>query len=189
ALLDINNSFTNSVPDFIFTFDQTPPELVRKPQDSDPFILTILAPEHAWKFHFQNALGFPVRGVSPLQGYKRVKALLFTSHFLALECLFLNSINMASVTHAVSFFLVVVICIQQNNGQTVPDRCRCLTTSNKPSKWKNIEEFSITPPRSRCKVTEIIVTLKIINPKTKQKEQRCISPDIYQSVYLQECWN
>ncbi|KAM9455029.1 chemokine (C-X-C motif) ligand 18b [Clarias gariepinus] len=97
--------------------------------------------------------------------------------------------NMAFITYAVSFSLVVVFCIQQNNGQSVPDRCRCLNTSRKPSKWKNIEEFSITPPRSRCKVTEIILTLKTINPKTKQNDQRCISPEINQSVYLQECWN
>ncbi|MCI4393724.1 hypothetical protein PGIGA_G00160810 [Pangasianodon gigas] len=95
---------------------------------------------------------------------------------------------MAFLTHAVSFFLVVVLWIQHSNAQSVPDRCRCPTPSSKASRWQNIDEFSITAPRSRCK-TEIILTLKMVNAKTKEKEQRCISPNIYQGERLQECWN
>ncbi|KAG7315827.1 hypothetical protein KOW79_020693 [Hemibagrus wyckioides] len=93
---------------------------------------------------------------------------------------------MAFLTHAVSFILVVVLCIQHSNAQSIPDRCRCPTTSVKASRWKYIEEFSVTAPRSRCKVTEIILTLKMT---TKTNEQRCISPNIYQGEFLQECWN
>ncbi|MCJ8747942.1 hypothetical protein PDJAM_G00159260 [Pangasius djambal] len=96
---------------------------------------------------------------------------------------------MAFLTHAVSFFLVAVLWIQHTNAQSVPDRCRCPTTSSKASRWKNIEEFSITAARSRCKAPEIILTLKTVNAKTKEKEQRCISPNIYQGQILQECWN
>ncbi|TSK17887.1 C-X-C motif chemokine 11 [Bagarius yarrelli] len=96
---------------------------------------------------------------------------------------------MAFLTHAVSLFLVMVLYIQHSNAQSIPDRCRCPATSSKASRWKNIEEFSITEPRSRCKATEIILTLKTVNSKTKEKEQRCIKPNIYQAEVLQECWN
>ncbi|XP_060755505.1 chemokine (C-X-C motif) ligand 18b [Neoarius graeffei] len=96
---------------------------------------------------------------------------------------------MAFLTHAVSFLLVVALYIQHSNGQSVPDRCRCVTTSSKAFRWKNIDEFSVTAPRSRCKATEIILTLKTVHSNTKEKEQRCINPNIYQGQYLQECWN
>ncbi|XP_053471563.1 chemokine (C-X-C motif) ligand 18b [Ictalurus furcatus] len=96
---------------------------------------------------------------------------------------------MTFLTHAVSFLLVVVLCLQHSDAQSVPDRCRCQITSSKPSRWKNIDGFSITAPRSRCKATEIILTLKTVNAKTNEKERRCISPNIYQGEYLQQCWN
>ncbi|GAA6105143.1 chemokine (C-X-C motif) ligand 18b [Tachysurus ichikawai] len=89
---------------------------------------------------------------------------------------------MAFLTNVVSFILVVVLCIQHSNAQAVPDRCLCPNTSLKAHKWKNIEEFSIIEPRSRCKAKEIILILKT-------KDRRCISPNIYQAVQLQECWN
>ncbi|KAI5618451.1 chemokine (C-X-C motif) ligand 18b precursor [Silurus asotus] len=88
---------------------------------------------------------------------------------------------MAFLPHAVIFILTVVLCIQQSDAQSVPDRCWCQNPSSKAFRWKNIEEFSVTAPKSRCKVTEIILTLKT-------NSKRCINPKIYQGEQLLECW-
>ncbi|XP_036413706.1 growth-regulated alpha protein-like [Colossoma macropomum] len=94
---------------------------------------------------------------------------------------------MAFLPRALCLVLVAVVCIQLSNATVIPVRCECLSTSSRPYPLKLIKEFSITPPHSHCKDTEIILTLH--NPDTGKIDMRCLSPDLHQAKKLEMCWN
>ncbi|XP_017565543.1 chemokine (C-X-C motif) ligand 18b [Pygocentrus nattereri] len=96
---------------------------------------------------------------------------------------------MAFPPKALCLVLVAVVCIQLSNATVIPVRCECLRTSTRPYSWRIIKEFSITPPHSHCKDTEIILTLHSVNPNTGKNDQRCLSPDLHQAKKLETCWN
>ncbi|KAL7845713.1 hypothetical protein AOLI_G00239050 [Acnodon oligacanthus] len=96
---------------------------------------------------------------------------------------------MAFALRALCLVLVAVVYIQLSNAMEIPVRCECLSTSTKPYSWKIIKEFSITPPHSHCKDTEIILTLITVNPETGKNYKRCLSPDLHQAKKLEVCWN
>ncbi|XP_036413705.1 C-X-C motif chemokine 10-like [Colossoma macropomum] len=96
---------------------------------------------------------------------------------------------MAFSPRALCLVLVAVVCIQLSNATVIPVRCECLSTSSRPYPLKLIKEFSITPPHSHCKDTEIILTLHTVNPDTAKNNKRCLSPDLQQAKKLEACWN
>ncbi|XP_073715849.1 C-X-C motif chemokine 3-like [Misgurnus anguillicaudatus] len=83
---------------------------------------------------------------------------------------------------------LAVVCIQLSGAQPIHDRCWCLNTLKRNVPRQKIMEFSITPQRTQCKNTEIILTLKPENTKTAV-QQRCLSPETKQAANLQMCWN
>ncbi|XP_062866698.1 chemokine (C-X-C motif) ligand 18b [Trichomycterus rosablanca] len=96
---------------------------------------------------------------------------------------------MTFVIKALGLFLVAAICLQLISAQMVPDRCRCVQTTSRNYTLNRIMEFSVTRPRSRCKDTEIILTMKIVKALTNKKVQRCLDPKTELAKTLQECWD
>ncbi|XP_065151462.1 chemokine (C-X-C motif) ligand 18b [Paramisgurnus dabryanus] len=89
---------------------------------------------------------------------------------------------------ALVLLVLAVVCIQLSGAHPIRDRCWCLNTLKRNVPREKIEEFSISPQRTQCENTEIILTLKPENTVT-EVQQRCLSPDTKQATNLQNCWN